>query len=226
EVLNRPKEHLFNINEDGKITNVVEEGRVTIDSETAFLDMNMSILKVPILIDIIMRAEADDLNEDITDIINHYLLDYCVNSYEYNGYLANIESIKDYYNANIGMLNEENFNELFHDNLPVITKTQSGVPTYFSENAHVRLSQFATGCEIYGSVEKSLIFRKVRIEQGAKIKESIIMQGSKIGAGAIIEYAILDKNVIVEPGVKIIGTRDNPIVIGKDTTVHAYFWNI
>jgi glucose-1-phosphate adenylyltransferase len=226
EVINRPKERLFTINDSGKITNVVEEGRVTIDTETALLDMNMSVLKVHTLIDIIKRAEADNLNEDITDIINHYLLDYCVNSYEYKGYLANIESVKDYYNANIGMLNEENFNELFHNQLPVITKTQSGVPTYFSENADINLSQFATGCEVYGTVEESLIFRKVNIHEGAKIKNSIIMQGSRIGAGAIIEYAILDKNVVVEPGVRIIGTRDNPIVIGKDITVHAYFWNI
>ena len=45
------------------------------------------------------------------------------------------------------------------------------------------------------------------------------MQGSKIGAGASIRYCILDKNVTIRPGTKLLGSIDHPLVVDKGDTV-------
>ena len=58
----------------------------------------------------------------------------------------------------------------------------------------------ADGCHLFGKAENSVIFREVDIEEGAEVRDSIVMQGSKIGAGASIRYCILDKNVTIRPG--------------------------
>ena len=40
-----------------------------------------------------------------------------------------------------------------------------------------------------------------------------------IGKGAELKYVILDKNVTVTPGAKLIGTRKNPIIVKRGETV-------
>ena len=45
------------------------------------------------------------------------------------------------------------------------------------------------------------------------------MQGSKIGVGASIQYAILDKNVTIRPGVRLLGAPDHPLIINKGAIV-------
>mgnify|MGYP003207361089 FL=1 len=64
-----------------------------------------------------------------------------------------------------------------------------------------------------------MIFREVDIEDGAEVRDSIVMQGSKIGTGASIRYCILDKNVTIRPGTKLLGSIDHPLVVDKGDTV-------
>ena len=40
-----------------------------------------------------------------------------------------------------------------------------------------------------------------------------------IGEGAELKYAILDKDVTVTPGAKLIGTRNNPVIVKRGETV-------
>ena len=81
----------------------------------------------------------------------------------------------------------------------------------------VKHSLVANGCTIDGSVENSIVSRSVKIGKGAIIKNSIIMQKCTIGENCMIDSAILDKDVKIEKGVKIIGTKQNPQVIRKGT---------
>lgn len=142
-------------------------------------------------------------------------------AYEYTGYLKYIDSIKSYYQASMDMLNGDDFNALFYRNQDVITRTKNGAPTYYSPASQVSRVQVATDCVIEGQVENSILFRKVRVKEGAYINQSVIMQGSLIGTGAHLEYVILDKNVTVEPGVRLVGTPEEPIVVEKGTVLHA-----
>lgn len=57
------------------------------------------------------------------------------------------------------------------------------------------------------------------VEAEAEVSHSIILQGCKIGKGAKVSYAILDKNVTVEPGAVIEGKPDDLIVIGKHEVI-------
>jgi glucose-1-phosphate adenylyltransferase len=124
-----------------------------------------------------------------------------------------------YFNANMEMLEKNKFSSLFHGSQSVITKVKNGAPTYYAKGAHVKNAQFATGCVIEGTVEDSLIFRKVTVAKDAEVRNSMVMQGSKIGEGAVLEYCILDKNVTIGPGVTLKGTKDNLVVVEKNKTI-------
>ena len=45
------------------------------------------------------------------------------------------------------------------------------------------------------------------------------MQGCTIEKGASIRYTILDKNVTVKAGTKLLGSPDHPLIIRKGVTV-------
>ena len=83
--------------------------------------------------------------------------------------------------------------------------------------AIVKHSLVANGCTIDGSVENSIISRGVKIGKGAIIKNSIIMQKCTIGENCVIDSAILDKDVKIEKGTVMIGTKQIPQVIRKGT---------
>ena len=216
---NRPHEKILQIDRDEYLLHLVDAKDASSELDRFAMSMNMYFMRADKMLELIHRAEIEELNLDSDKLIEHYLPEYQVNTYEYTGYLANIDSIPAYFNANMEMLEKNKFSALFHGSQSVITKVKNGAPTYYSKEAHVKNAQFATGCVIEGTVEDSLIFRKVTIAKDAEVRNSMVMQGSKIGEGAIIEYCILDKNVTIGPGVTLKGTKDNLVVIEKNKTI-------
>jgi glucose-1-phosphate adenylyltransferase len=64
-----------------------------------------------------------------------------------------------------------------------------------------------------------VLFRQVTIAENAEVENCVIMNDSVVGAGAKLEYVILDKNVTVRPGARLVGTEKNPIIIKRGETV-------
>ncbi|MDR2833094.1 MAG: glucose-1-phosphate adenylyltransferase subunit GlgD [Streptococcaceae bacterium] len=142
-------------------------------------------------------------------------------AYEYQGFVSNIHDVKSYYDANMDILDRSTFTTLFFSRNKVYTKVKNEAPTYYADKSEVRNSQFASGCVIRGTVEDSIVSRNVLISENSKIKGSMLMPKVEIGEGASVEYAILDKNVIVAAGVTIKGTKENPLVIKKDSVIKS-----
>src|SRR5699024_8419740 len=94
-----------------------------------------------------------------------------VKGYEYTGYLKPIEDIPSYFEANMDMLTENNFNALFYRESPVRTKSKNSAPTYYGKSSNVTNSLLANDSEIYGTVENSLISRRNLILKDAKINQ-------------------------------------------------------
>ena len=129
-----------------------------------------------------------------------------------------VETINSYYSLNMDLLNPDCRRALFGTH-PVYTKVHDEVPARYMEGAHAANSLVADGCVIEGTVENSILFRGVRVGKGAHIKNSILMQGDTIEAGVEIEHVILDKDVTVLSGSRLIAPKLYPIVVGKSKTV-------
>jgi glucose-1-phosphate adenylyltransferase len=54
-----------------------------------------------------------------------------------------------------------------------------------------------------GTVNKSVLSPAAWVKDGAEVSDSVLMDGVHIGEGAIVRNAIIDKNVVVPPGVEI-----------------------
>lgn len=140
--------------------------------------------------------------------------------YKYDGFYAPIESIRDYFEVSMSMLDSENRNALFGiKSRPVFTKVRNSPPTIHSEGSKVVNSLIADGCTIEGTVENSILFRGVKIEKGAVVKNCILFQDTQISASAFVNCVIADKNVVVKSGVMLSGHPTMPFCIGKGKTI-------
>lgn len=141
-------------------------------------------------------------------------------TYVHDGFASRVCSTPAYYETNLKMLDPEVWEELFmRESAPIFTKVKDMGPAEYKEGARVVHSLIANGCEIHGTVENSIIFRGVKIEPGAVVKNSVVMQKCVIGAGAEIDSVIADKNVTITEGKKLRGDRNFPVVIGKYVTI-------
>ncbi|WP_423189922.1 glucose-1-phosphate adenylyltransferase subunit GlgD [Alkalibacterium sp. f15] len=190
--------------------------------ESLFLNMEMMILCKQTFLDYLFKAKQKNMDITVKNFIQFTVeANNPIYGYEYTGYLKVIEDIPSYFEANMDMLNEDNFNALFYRANPVLTKPKNSAPTYFGDTAIIENAQFANDCEVYGTVKNSLIFRKVFVSKDAQIEDSIIMQDSYIEEGAHLKYVILDKHVYVKKGAKLEGTRENPIVVAKNSVIYS-----
>lgn len=193
------------------------------DTENALLlNMEIMILDKETFLKLLYKARKQQKDVTVKNLIQFSLDDdKTIFGYEYTGYLKVIEDISSYFQANMDMLNEDNFNALFYRANPVLTKPKNSAPTYYGEQSEINNAQFANDCEVYGKVKNAVIFRKVSIAEGAQVENSIIMQDSCIEEDVYLNHVILDKHVYVKKGARLEGTIENPIVVAKDSIIYA-----
>ena len=172
------------------------------------------------LANIIMPIKNDDVTEDEYQKLIKQQEDFksMLNDCKKN-IIECITSLKSYYEASKEFLTEDVSREIFKSDRKIFTKDKSQAPTMYGENAEVKGSFIATGCQIDGTVEDSTLFRKVKIGKGSTIRDSVIMQSCKIGENVVLENVILDKNVVISDNKELKGDKDYPMVIEKNETV-------
>jgi len=182
------------------------------------LSLNIFVIKRELLIEMVDVAFVRGLKYFERDILLNALDKLNVQGYKFDGYVARITSLQSYFNENMKLLDDANLNALF-DVAPVYTKIRDDNPTRYIAGAKAENIMAADGCVIEGEVENSILFRGVKIEKGAKVKNCILMQDTVVKAGTDLEYVIADKDVVISENKSMKGTGSYPIYITKNTTV-------
>ncbi len=132
-----------------------------------------------------------------------HILPYCRDNgkrlfaYEFNGYWKDVGTLGSYWEANMELIDIIPEFNLYEEFWRIYTKGDVIRPQYISDKAVVRQSLISEGAEVYGEVENSVIGPDVLIEEGAVVRGSIIMSHSVIGAGSVIDKAIIAESVKV-----------------------------
>jgi len=123
-------------------------------------------------------------------------------AYTFDGYWQDVGTPQAYWEANMDLL-EISSPLLFEVDWPILTREERRPPTIFSETANITNSLIPNGCVIKGCVEHSIISPGVTVAEGAIVRDSIIMSDSTIGPYSVVDYCIMDKEVVVEAGCHI-----------------------
>ena len=99
----------------------------------------------------------------------------------------------------------------------ILSKTAGRPPHFVAPTGSIKNTLITEGCEIYGCVENSILSVGVVVEEGATVKDCVIMENAHICKNAVVNYAILDENTIVMEG----GKAGTPRAEGGKLTVYA-----
>ena len=177
------------------------------------------ILSRELLIDLLNdNASRGDNDFSVESLLRRYMeLRIC--GIEYKGTLLRINDIPTYFSSTMSLLEEKTRRELFWAGLPVYTKVKDEAPALYGPQNQVSNSFISDGCVINGTLADSMVFRGVTVSAHAKVTNSIVMQDVYISEGVELNHVILDKNCVIRPGIKLVGQKDFPVVIGKGAIV-------
>ncbi len=138
-----------------------------------------------------------------------------VGLFEFGGIVLKDRTVPEYFANNIALLDSNVRAGLFRPERPVYTAVRDERPAVYGASSSVIDCIVADGAKLFGSARRSVLSRRVVIEEGASVENSVILDGCVIRSGARIENAILDRYVEVGPGCCLRGSAGSPIIIEK-----------
>lgn len=197
---------------------------ITVNSgagDNSLVGFGMFIMDREALIRVVEECATSGFYHFEKDFLQKYFNDgkISVNVYEFGETILRNRDIATYLKNNLRLTDENVRNSLFKASAPVYTKVRDEIPTYYGESSVVDECVVADGCVINGELENSVLFRDVKVADGAKVIGSVVMQGTKIGKNAYIENAIIDKDVTITEGARLIGAKHNPVIVKKGETI-------
>ncbi|WP_328588935.1 glucose-1-phosphate adenylyltransferase [Niallia nealsonii] len=137
-------------------------------------------------------------------------------SYEFQGYWKDVGTISSFWEANMDLLNKDTNIFLNDKDWNIYTAEQTHPPQYLDEDAQVKRSQISEGCEVYGTVENSILFTNVKVGKGSVIRNSVVLPGAVIGENVIIENAVVASDVKIADDVVVVSTTDDIALVGEN----------
>ena len=156
-----------------------------------------------------------------------------------SGYWRDVGTVDAYYDAHMDLISVHPIFNLYNTDWPIFTSNPPLPPAKFVSPDPARMgsaweSMVCAGVIVSGgSVVRSIVSPGVRIHSHAMVEDSVVMDNVRIGRGAIVRKAILDKGVTVEDGARIGVDADadrargfavspgGVVVVGKGHTVLA-----
>ena len=225
--INVPKEEasrfgILNTNPDGSIYQFEEKPK---KPKSTLASMGIYIFSTKKLQ---KYLEEDSQNPKSSNDFGKDILPKMLNSgekmmaYEFDGYWKDVGTIDSLYEANMDLLGDNPNFDVSDSSWKIQSRSPLAPPHYIADGAKTYNSIIMSGCEIFGTVENSVLASDVIVKKGAVVKNSIIMGECVIDENAVVEYSIIDENVTVGKNAKVGESKDagkGIAVVGRNSTI-------
>jgi glucose-1-phosphate adenylyltransferase len=212
--------------------------------------MGLYIFNRDLLFDVLNKTNYEDFGKEVFPAA---IRSRHVQVHLYDDYWEDIGTIRAFYEANLALAKPKPAFDMVSPDKPVYTRARFLPPTLL-EGATIRDSLVADGCRIGkgSTIENSLIGLRCIIGEGVTIRNSVLMGADYletpaevqqltatgqipvgVGAGSLVDGAILDKNVRIGRHVQIVNrsgiadcddfqpcyVRDGIPIVVKDATL-------
>jgi len=187
------------------------------DPERAFSSMGNYIFTTDVLLERLehdaARPGSHDFGRDIIPhmVGSHRVLAYNfldnevpgLEPYEERGYWRDVGTLEAYWQAHMDLLGQSPIFDLRNSAWPILTDSADGPVTSFVRSRVDDAMVGQGGQVVEAEIRRSVIGHNVRIEHGAYIEESIILDGSIIGSKARLRRVVADRFNIIPAGTEI-----------------------
>jgi glucose-1-phosphate adenylyltransferase len=125
------------------------------------------------------------------------------------GYWRDVGTLDAFYDAHMDLVSPNPVFSLYNADWPILCAPPPLPPAKFVFQDPGRTGQafdslVCPGVVVSGgTARRSILSPSVRLEDGALVESSVLMEGAVVGKGAVVRNAILDKSVVVEDGAQI-----------------------
>jgi glucose-1-phosphate adenylyltransferase len=231
-----PRMGILKADKDGRIVKFQEkppadelEGLESLDGDLPYLaSMGIYVFRTKTLVDVLRTESGSDFGKHIIPgAIDRGLR---VFGHRFDGYWEDIGTIRAFYKANLALTGRNPPFDFFAAEWPIYTRARYLPGTQIVDSSLMRV-WLAPGCRLdHAAVADSVVGLRSNINQGAHLHRVVMMGADDyesvaekeenhrlglpdigVGAGSVIENAILDKDVRIGQNVVIrnhIGTED------------------
>ena len=212
---------IMNTRPDGTIYEFEEKPK---HPKSTKASMGIYVFKWSVLKKYLEMDEADPRSENDfgKNIIPALLRDeHKLSAYDFEGYWKDVGTIESLWEANMDLLSVPMPIDLHDKKWRIYAKNPGLAPHYIAKGAVVSDSLVTEGSEVYGSVQHSVIFAGVTIEEGASVIDSVVMPYAVIKRGAVVRRAIVAENAVIGAGCMVGEETGNIAVVGQGVTLPA-----
>ena len=168
--------------------------------------------------DAVNRASRHDMGGDIVPMLvgerNADVYDFLTNEVPGAndrdcGYWRDVGTLDSYFDAHMDLCAALPVFNLYNDKWPILTRVAPQPPAKFVHDSGNRVgraidSLVSNGVIVSGGlVREAVLSPGVRVNSWARVERAVILNNTIIGRHAVIENAILDKNIVVPEGVVV-----------------------
>jgi glucose-1-phosphate adenylyltransferase len=187
--------------------------------------MGIYVFRTDLLFEV-LKSEGDDFGKDV---LPNALADYRLMGYVYDGYWADIGTIRRFYEVNLEMALPDRPFDFYTPGRPIYSRARF-LPATAVYGARIENALLADGCHVADArISHAVIGLRSQIGPKAVIRSSVLMGADYyeteadrsenrrldrpdigIGEGTVIEGAIVDKNARIGRNVHIRNLPDRP----------------
>ena len=121
-------------------------------------------------------------------------------AYRFEGYWKDVGTEESLWSANMDLLDDLH---LGFEDWHILSRIEGRPPHFIAPTGGIKNTLITEGCEIYGSVENSVLSVGVVVEEGAVVKDCVIMANVRVCKNAVVNYAILDEDTVISEGAAV-----------------------
>jgi len=191
--------------------------------DEAFASMGNYVFSTDVLVDALRKDAADDESRHDMgrDIIPMLVREHLAEVYDFldnevpgaeprdAGYWRDVGTLDSYFEAHMDLCAVHPVFNLYNDQWPILTQVPSQPPAKFVHDSGDRVGRainsiVSNGVVVSGGLVRDAVLSPgVRVNSWSRVERAVVLDNTRIGRHAVVENAILDKNVEVPEGAQV-----------------------
>jgi glucose-1-phosphate adenylyltransferase len=191
--------------------------------DEALASMGIYVFDTDVLVDVLRKDAVDGESRHSVggDIIPRLVRDHAAHVYDFlqnevpgaeerdRGYWRDVGTIDSYFDAHMDLCAVRPEFKLDNDRWPILTHVAPRPPAKFVHDEGDRVgrainSLISNGVIVSGGlVRNSVMSPGARVDSWSRVNRAVILHNARVGRHAVVENAILDKNVVVAEGATV-----------------------